>query len=570
MNFIRLHKIELILSLIFGLLAFGIGYISYKNIYNSRLENSIDNSINILKQDLSTPYFQSGLNAIQKLADKKDYEWIDAIEIEQEDKTVLNTIIAQTKKEVEGIRFIEILNKDGKGILKTENLFAHIRNQKPVADFEKSHVSAALLSPDSELIVIFTTDILFHNDKIGQIYLGMSSRIPPPLHEIHQYGGAKLVGGIAGSLIALLSFAAMLLIRKFVPVLSKKLAENKQKAELAKLQKLAEAEKKAAEKERDLLRTPKTPVPKFYAQIGDYKLIRKLGEGGMAEVFMAKRVEGNLQKRKYTVKIIKPDLNLSPEDEETINRLFKREAELGEIAEHPNIIRIEDYLKEHGIQAIVMEYIDGKDLAQIIRMLKEKKETLSINQLLFISTEICLGLRYIHSNNIVHRDIKPSNILISFKGEVKISDFGISKFSDSAATLIMGTPSYMAPEQLGDEKMDHRSDLYSLGLIMYEIISGKTIQEIDPVMRKTLVKIKPLIELKPDIPPNLNDVIMKCVEKDKDFRYKNIEELYKELKSLNYEGKDWYSAIDLQEFMETHFKKTTDDTTSDIKVPVPK
>jgi len=288
--------------------------------------------------------------------------------------------------------------------------------------------------------------------------------------------------------------------------------------------------------------------------IGDkYKLESELKPGGMAELYLA--VNKNLG-RTVAVKVLLPHLAKDPDYVE----MFRREARLAaSLADHPNIVQTIDFVEEQN--AIVMEYVRGKNLAEIAA---EIKKDIPLDRTVFIISEICKGLEYSHFRKIpvIHRDIKPSNIIISFRGEVKISDFGIAKAISSDGTIVKGvkgTLDYIAPEQALGEPVNQRADIYSVGIMFYEMLSGEKFRKFSEVGTATALmsisnnEITSISNLKPQIPHQLNNIVMKCLEKDQKFRYRNIGDLLKDLKSFKERSNINYDASELAGFMEEHF-----------------
>lgn len=306
----------------------------------------------------------------------------------------------------------------------------------------------------------------------------------------------------------------------------------------------------------------------FPTTIGAYELVAPIGEGAMACVFLAKKSQGSFSKRNYAVKISKPDL--SPKKQEVLDQLFQREKEIAEITENENIIQVYDYEKEEPYQALVLEYVQGMNLAQIAWNIP-----LSVEQVTFIASEILQGLHYIHSEKqIIHRDLKPSNILISVNGGVKISDFGIAKnivlsqYSDETiiGSPVKGTPHYMSPEQLSGKPIDFRSDLYAFGLILYELLSRLAIEEIDPIIRGEKSKnIADLRTVKPDIPPQLDAIVMRCIKKDPNQRYQRAQAVYQDLSDFKQRSQITYDKLALEGFMKTLFNPSNSHTDGDFQ-----
>jgi tRNA A-37 threonylcarbamoyl transferase component Bud32 len=288
----------------------------------------------------------------------------------------------------------------------------------------------------------------------------------------------------------------------------------------------------------------KAPVPLSMdgSAIGPYRLREKIAQGGMAELYKADYLRQDGFKRAMAVKRVLPHL---AQNQDFIN-MFIREARLAALLQHPNIVQIFDFGKIQNAYFIAMEYIDGMNLGQIMAKLKTG---LPINMALFVAIKISLGLEYSHKRKddesgqplgIVHRDISPQNILVSYQGEVKISDFGISKANTepslTQAGVIKGKLGYLSPEQALGQPVDLQSDVYALGLVLYEILTASRVYQFDT-----------------DVPDGLHKIIMKCLEKDKKSRYADARELHDDLFSLKAKLQISYDASDLSNFMRTTF-----------------
>ena len=295
------------------------------------------------------------------------------------------------------------------------------------------------------------------------------------------------------------------------------------------------ARPRASQKQASEKATPSIPSenlqdssPASITTFADYILEKKIGEGGMAKVYLAYKLKGDVPDRSqpFALKIMTSFI-----DEEAYQR-FLREIEISRELNHPNIIKVYEGGVWNEKPYIVMEYIDGCTLDKLI-----EKVNLSLKDKLSIMKRICYGLAYAHQKGIIHRDIKPSNILISRDlKKVKITDFGLAKMlikkSITLTGTTLGTPYYMAPEQLESRNVDHRADIYSLGVTFYELLSGKLPFEGDPVSiiyKHIKEKPKPLRDLVPDIPPELDIIIMKMLEKSPDKRFKSVDEIIKAL-----------------------------------------
>jgi serine/threonine-protein kinase len=261
---------------------------------------------------------------------------------------------------------------------------------------------------------------------------------------------------------------------------------------------------------------------------GRYELLEKIGGGGMAVVYKAKC---HLLKRYVAVKILRPEL---VENEEFVNR-FKRESQSAASLSHPNIVNMYDVGQEGDIHYIVMEYVDGKTLKEYIH----EKSRLESEEAVKIASQICSALNHAHNNNIVHRDIKPQNILISKDGTVKVADFGIARAVNSATVTmaganVIGSVHYFSPEQARGGYVDKKSDIYSLGIVLYEMVTGVVPFEGDSAISVALKhiqeKVTPPGEINPDIPKSIQYIIERAIEKDLNKRYHDAAEMLSDLK----------------------------------------
>lgn len=260
--------------------------------------------------------------------------------------------------------------------------------------------------------------------------------------------------------------------------------------------------------------------------LGDrYEILEKIGTGGMAEVFKGKDHKLN---RFVAVKVLKDEF---AEDKNFV-RKFKEEAQAAAALAHPNIVNVYDVGDEQNINYIVMELVEGITLKTYI----EKKGRLTVKEATSIAIQVASGLEVAHNNQIVHRDIKPQNIIISREGKVKVTDFGIAKSvsSNTNTADTMGSVHYTSPEQARGGYSDARSDIYSLGIVMYEMVTGRVPFDGETTV---VVAVKHLQEdiVSPrvyasDVPVSLEHIILKCTEKSADRRYQNVTELVADLK----------------------------------------
>lgn len=257
-----------------------------------------------------------------------------------------------------------------------------------------------------------------------------------------------------------------------------------------------------------------------------YILLEKVGEGGMALVYKARC---QLLNRYVAVKILRPEYTM---DEEFV-RKFKRESLAAASLSHPNIVSVYDVGEQDGIYYIVMEFIQGQTLKEYIK----KSVKINYNETLNIIYQICLALEHAHKNGIVHRDIKPHNILITEDKMIKVTDFGIARASSSITMTntnnVMGSVHYFSPEQARGGYSDHRTDIYSLGVVMYEMLTGSLPYDAESPITVALKHIQDSVKepqlTDPSIPKAVNDIVVKCMEKDMTKRYQSARELINDI-----------------------------------------
>ena len=256
-----------------------------------------------------------------------------------------------------------------------------------------------------------------------------------------------------------------------------------------------------------------------------YEVLEKIGTGGMSVVYRAKDHKLN---RFVAIKVLKQEFS----DNASFVSKFRVEAQAAAGLMHPNIVNVYDVGEEKGINYIVMELVDGITLKKYI----EKKSRLSVKEAISIAIQVSMGLQAAHHARIIHRDIKPQNIIISKDGKVKITDFGIAKAatSNTITSNVMGSVHYTSPEQARGGYSDERSDIYSLGITIFEMLTGRV-----PFNGETTVAIaikhiqSPMPsprEFVPEIPVSVEQIVLKCCEKSPDRRYQNMESLIADLK----------------------------------------
>lgn len=267
-------------------------------------------------------------------------------------------------------------------------------------------------------------------------------------------------------------------------------------------------------------------------KLGRYQIQEVLGQGAMAIVYRA--VDPRID-RIVAIKALNIHSGLSDEQARQFRERFIYEAKLAGRLMHPNIVAIYDAEEDGDASYIAMEYVDGKTLEEIILKSIEYTAAEKMN----IIIQICDGLNYAHQHGIIHRDIKPGNIIITQEGRPKITDFGIAKAAASSTTVlgtILGTPGYMSPEQITGKPVDHRTDIFSLGTVFYEFLTGekafpgKNLTEI--LYRVVNESPVPPVIVNPELQNGLNDVILKALSKSPDDRFKSIGELEEILKQI--------------------------------------
>jgi eukaryotic-like serine/threonine-protein kinase len=254
---------------------------------------------------------------------------------------------------------------------------------------------------------------------------------------------------------------------------------------------------------------------------GRYRIVRKLGAGGMADVYLAEDQELG---RRVAIKILN---GRHANDDQFIER-FRREAKNAAALNHPNIVSIYDRGNAEDTYYIAMEYLDGRTLKELIVGHGQAPVRVAVEY----ARQILSALRFAHRHGIVHRDIKPHNVLVDREGRVKVTDFGIARAGTSQMTetgSIVGTAQYLSPEQARGGEVDQRSDLYSLGVVLYELLTGKTPFEGDTPVEIAMKHLSNTpqtpSELRPDIPPELDMVILRALAKDPDERYQSADEM---------------------------------------------
>lgn len=279
----------------------------------------------------------------------------------------------------------------------------------------------------------------------------------------------------------------------------------------------------------ETLETPTEELTRGTIFAGRYEIIEELGKGGMGKVY---RVEDKKIKQEVALKLIKPEV---ASDKKTIER-FSNELKTARMISHRNVCRMFDLGEEKGTHYITMEYVPGEDLKSFIKRARQ----LTAGTAIGIAKQVCEGLAEAHRLGVVHRDLKPQNVMIDKEGNARIMDFGIARSIKGKGItgegVMIGTPEYMSPEQVEGKDTDQRSDIYSLGIILYEMVTGRVPFEAETpfavgVMQKSEMPRNPQ-ELNSQIPDDLSQFILRCLEKNKEKRPQSAGELRSELESI--------------------------------------
>ena len=296
---------------------------------------------------------------------------------------------------------------------------------------------------------------------------------------------------------------------------------------------------------------------------GEYNLVRPLGKGGMASVYLARIRSPNGLEHECAIKVIHPHLS---NDQEFVQMLID-EAQLSSQLKHNNIVNVHHLGNENGLYYITMEFIDGCDVYQALIEYENKRSSFPNEVAAWIAHEACSGLAYAHqctdqmgtALNIIHRDISPQNIQLSKSGQVKIVDFGIAKADQrqnhTQQGIIKGKYSYMSPEQAWGDQMDHRSDLFSLGICLYEMIAGEVLYDADNGLglleQVRLAQIPNLRAIRPDVPVALEQIVYRSLHPEPHGRYQTAEEMRQALAYYLREAKVSSGAQMMVSFMQS-------------------
>ncbi len=292
--------------------------------------------------------------------------------------------------------------------------------------------------------------------------------------------------------------------------------------------------------------TPAPPEPDLSGkQLGDYRLLRRLGRGGMADVYLAEQAS---LRRRVAFKVLRRSLA----QQENYVRRFHNEAHAAAALIHANIVQIYEVGCTDGIHFIAQEYVEGRNLKQVVA----RKGAIGIPQAVLIMRQVAAALYKAGKEGIIHRDIKPENILIGPGGEAKVADFGLARITTGASNsdltqvgVTMGTPLYMSPEQLEGGSVDLRSDIYSLGVTCYYMLTGRPPFEGETALNVAVQHLKSPPErvenLRPDLPSDLARIVHTMLAKSPDDRYPSAGELLRDLRQVRVEGleADWTDQL---------------------------
>jgi serine/threonine protein kinase len=266
------------------------------------------------------------------------------------------------------------------------------------------------------------------------------------------------------------------------------------------------------------------------SQLGRYEVLGELGQGAMGVVYKAR---DPLIDRVVAIKTI--NLGLAMDEKEEYEGRFYQEAKAAGRLNHPNIVTIYDVGKSGDVAYIAMEFLEGRELRDIMN----ERGVLPVEQVLDVTAQVALGLQYAHEHGIVHRDVKPSNIMLVRDGHAKITDFGIARMASSAVRtqtgMVLGSPKYMSPEQVMGKEIDQRSDIFSLGVMLYEMLTGHAPfdgENVNAIMYQTLNVIPaPPNSVNPAVPEMVNFIVAKALAKGLEDRYQNARDFAADLRS---------------------------------------
>ena len=310
---------------------------------------------------------------------------------------------------------------------------------------------------------------------------------------------------------------------------------------------------------------------------GKYYLLELINVGGMAEVFKAKMFGVEGFEKIVAIKRILPEV---AEDAEFI-KMFVEEAKIAVKLQHPNVVQIFELGKIDGSYFIAMELINGKDIKTIRKRLKRVDLLMPVEQSAYIISQVCEGLDYAHRKtdekmnplNIVHRDISPQNMIVSYEGTVKLIDFGIakakSKSTKTQVGMLKGKFSYMSPEQVSGQPIDRRSDIFSLGVVFFEMLTGKRLflgkNDVETLEKIRKAEVLPPSVFNSAVPPELDRIVLKALAKDREERYQWASEFAEDLKKFSYSSGKIFTRQDMMNFMSEFFADELEEETAKLE-----
>lgn len=310
-----------------------------------------------------------------------------------------------------------------------------------------------------------------------------------------------------------------------------------------------------------------------------YHLAKKINRGGMAEIYLGKVIGEDGFQRLCAIKRILPHF---AQDQEFI-QMFRDEAHICKRLQHANIVKVEGFEEVEGSYAIIMEFVDGADLRSLLHSVEQSKQKLSVPFSCYIVAEAARGLHYAHTKEdeitqlplgIVHRDISPQNILVSYDGEVKVTDFGIadaeSKITETRPGIVKGKYSYMSPEQISAKEVDARSDVFALSIVLWEMLGMKRLfqgeSEVDTIQRvKNCVITQDLRQLNPEVDQDLDEIIKKGLAKDPKKRYRSAADFEKDLRRYMSRKFPDFTSEELGVFLKKLMEVKRNESALDIK-----
>jgi serine/threonine protein kinase len=303
-----------------------------------------------------------------------------------------------------------------------------------------------------------------------------------------------------------------------------------------------------------------------------YQVIERIDAGGMAEVFKANSTSLQGFQKLVAIKRVLPSLTKN----ERFIRMFLDEAKVSLHLSHTNCVQVFDLGIAEGAYFIVMEFVDGTNLKNIIEELRKRNEQLSVEQVVYIAIEICRGLAHAHNKkdhegrplDIVHRDISPPNVLISREGEVKITDFGLAKAKNQVETtdpgVVKGKFGYLSPEAAQGEEVDARTDIFAVGILIWEMLAGKRLflgkTDYDTLKQVQLAQVQSITDLRADVPHQLDHIIMRALARDPRQRYQTVRDLGQELATFLFEFGRPVTGFDIADQVQVALKARSGST----------